>query len=98
MIERRAWRERDRLGRSLPARLNMGGLVAAIPGLLEQFDRDVPASYVSDEGLRCVCGTVTSLKECVPVECAGACGRFFLQVGSRVRCAAYPPETLEEAA
>lgn len=87
----------DRIGRGgrrdEPRRVNV---IGAIPGLLEQFAKQVPDSYVDGDWLTCVCGGRTELVRSRIVDCTGGCGRYFLRGNESVGCAG--PYPVEEAA
>lgn len=56
-------------------------LAETIPGWIEQFKVEVPASHRTDTGVRCECGDVAV----APGEMEGCpCGRYFLHTGERI--------------
>lgn len=68
-----------------------GRLLRIAPGLAAQFQRTVPVSHVTAEGVRCCAGVVpVAVGEIA--ECPGGCGRFFLRTETSVRVARWNEE------
>lgn len=89
---------RDRLGRGTLHRFQGIVFLRAYPWLLTLFTGQVPdemlAEEVADDGRRayvvpCPCGAEPLVPLADIIECPGACGRFFLHAGSRVRVAKF---------
>lgn len=111
-LERFDWdgRERDKLGRVTPHRLNAVGFARAVPGLLEQFSEELPHDnwrrYQGSARIKCPCQGDEALPPSErpavePGRLLGCddCDRVFLFTGSAVRFAmAAPREQLTAAA
>lgn len=85
--------ERDSRGRKVPTRLNLVSMNRAVPGLLDQFTKEVPSSFICGYGeasdgrrtvtIECPCGerpevTLAASKAC-------SCNRLYANLGSRIR-------------
>jgi hypothetical protein len=78
-------RRHDRLGRVQPRNpfADTMVLIRAFPEVALAFEKGkrVPASYITEGGVRCRCGSRTPLSRGMIAECAGKCGRWFCRVG-----------------
>lgn len=70
-------------------RLTATTCLQAVPGLSERFSREVPGEYWTHEpsgaAISCPCGETPKAREDRLTPCG--CGRWFLLLGERVRCA-----------
>lgn len=85
----------DHLGRQVPRNPFRGaaGVVLALRiGMAAQFEKRVPEDYLLGPWVLCVCGALQAIDAGEVVECAGACGRWFLSTGESVRVARWPRE------
>jgi hypothetical protein len=90
-------RSRERTPQPFPPPRPLAGPVAVYAlahGLLGQFDREVPKSYLRKDGLRCLCGERIVWDGRFLVDCA--CDRTFLRTSARVRVARLEAETAPE--
>lgn len=60
-------------------------LLLAIPGLVDQFDREVPETHLDRDDresivVTCPCSSTTAALPQEAVACEGGCGRYFLRV------------------
>jgi hypothetical protein len=88
----------DSLDRRFPTKMNLVWLFRAVPGLAEQFNREVPGEFFTtdtlDDGtpvavISCPCGEQPKPPLGGMTECA--CERFYLNLGKRIRVANTPP-------
>ena len=83
-------RERDRLGRVVPHRLNPIALIRAIPGLASRFSTIPDQAYDPDSHtVSCTCGQSPQF-EADQFFVACACGRYFLRAGKQALVANSP--------
>lgn len=86
-------REAARIGhRSEPRRLDFGLMMRAVPGLAQQFSRQIPGEFWTLVGselveVACPCGVTPAARLGIPVTCE--CSRVYLYTGEQVRVAAW---------
>lgn len=111
-VERFDWdgRERDKLGRVTPHRLNVVGLARAVPGLLAQFTEVLPHErwrrYQGEARVKCPCKAddevlpPSARPSLEPGRVRGCddCDRVFLFTGQEVRIAWGAPREQRVAA
>lgn len=103
------WPPRDRTGMKVLHRIELPGLLRAVPSVLKYFDRRVPGEFMAEsveDGvpiivIACPCGAEPTLRwrtrSYSIEECQ--CGRFFLHDGKEIRVAqAEEPEGEPEPA
>lgn len=90
---------RDNLGRRFPTKINLLWMFRAVPGMIDQFSREVPDDFFTldtlDDGtpvavIACPCGETPMPVSGGMAECE--CERFYLNLGSRIKVANSPQD------